>query len=1179
MKHLAVKRERWIAALFLSILLALRPLPAQQNTGSIRGLVQDSQGAVVPGATVVLENQLQRSVAGQTTTGPDGTFIFTGLFASTYSITVTAPGFKTYKLPDIVLRIGDNIGLPPAVLEVGAVSESITVSGTAVEIDTVSATRAGVVNTRQMVDLLSLGRNYSDYMKLVPGAPPDNPTNINGQRSDQISYAVDGVTMMDSGNNSNYGYRINVDAIAEFKVVANSQSAEYGRSSGAMVTVVTKSGTSEFHGGGYYFKKGEWMNARTFVDNYNNVRKSLNRVLVAGYNLSGPLYIPGKFNSNKDKLFFFVSHEYNRSKGTQTQTLLMPTAEERVGDFSASRTSSGQKVTVIDPLTGAPFPGNQIPSNRWSYWGKKILDFYWLPNLTGALQTDPSYNDRRQFDTTSPQFDQIYRFDYNVTQNHRFFIRHTRNRTDRRSPCGFLNSGNSLCLTSLDDKNGAWSVSTSFVSILSPTLTNEFLFGSSRNYLPVSAPKSGSPYYRSASGLQLPLLYSNADPIGLIPNISFGVGPSSSFQGLPYANENPIVNFSDNLTKIVGNHTFKFGIFIEDALKTQSIAVSPNGSYSFAPDTSNPGNTTWGYANALLGNFTTFSQASKFHVNDYRYKNYEWYAQDTWKVRANLTLNLGLRFAVLPPIYEDEDKLAAFVPSAYDSSQAVKYFEPVLVGSARMARNPLTGAIMPSSFIGKIVPGYGDVNNGMLQAGHGLPRGLYDSRGVQYGPRIGVAWTPAGPAGKTVLRAGGGVFFERIQMNPTMTAGNNPPIVRSDTIYYDNIDTFLSGSVTKIDSPTAVSSLSKEGMVPTTYNFNAGLQRQMPGNIMIDVAYVGSLARHLATLDAIHGVPFGSAWLPENQDPTKPLNLNGDNALPADFRRPYMGYTGSSWVVYGAGGMYRWGGTSNYHGLQASARRRAGRYLQFGANYTWSKALGVQSNLAYGALNPLNVRKANYGPLSYDRRHTLTIDYILDVPSVTKLVNFLNNPAGKAVLDGWQLSGITTFSSGGPTNISYSVFANYTYLSGSSLNRRVTGSDDFGPRIVYLCNPVAASPTIEHNFNENCLAPAAKGSVGMDSGVNSIVGPGINNWDVAIYKKIQFWKERPERFIQLRVELYNAPNHTQWSAINTSATFDGTGKILNLPASLGGSGGRFGFGAYNANRAARNIQLAAKIYF
>jgi hypothetical protein len=1190
-----------------SLLIAGLPLRAQTNAGSITGIVQDPQGAVIPNAKVSLTNSAQGAGSVRSvTTSQGGEYVLAPVLPGNYVVTVEAPGFKKYTQSGISIDVNDKLGLPPIVLQVGGTEESVTVEANAVQLQTVTAERAGVVNGKQIVDIALNGRNFNNLIRTVPGAAADGTLSINGQRTDQGNFTVDGQTVVDTGVNvqTGFGYRISVDAMAEFKVSSNAMSAEFGRNSGAQVQVVTKSGSTSFHGGGYWFKRGEFMNANTFVNNAGPVLNNngvlaapfpIYRFMTAGYDIGGPIYIPGKFNTHKDKLFFFLSQEWNRqTTPNAARQITVPTALERTGNFSQTKDAGGAPVVIYDPLTrsasapqGLQFPGNMIPATRFSPYGPPILNFLPLPNISGTA----SYNYQSQAVSVSPQFDEVYRVDYNVNDKWRVFGRFLRSHNTQNNPYGRGDSANSLALSALPAPTFAWPNFTfNVATVINPTLTNEFQYGYTKNGIPGAVPPATSPYYRSVSNINIPLLYPNADPTGLVPNFGFaGVpGPSflgaplslvSQFNGLPYANANPLYHFSDNMTKVRGNHTIKAGIYLEHAIKTESAFGDVNSTIAFGRDPANPGDTNWAFSNALLGNFQSYTQFSRYPVGDYPTHNIEWYLQDSWKVSPKLTFNYGLRLNLIPPGFQQKDQVANFLPSAYNPATAPRLFQPALVGGQRMAVDPTTGQTLAPAFIGFIVPGSGDVNDGNVLAGvNGTPRGLMDSRGVQWGPRIGLAYA-IDP--KTVFRMGGGVFYERIVAGQIRTQATDPPFVRQPQLLYGNIGSIAASAATA-QSPVSASGISPDGHIPTVYNYSAGIQRELPLKILLDVSYVGSESRHLVLLVPFNDAPFGSAWLPQNQDPTLTPKFDGTTTKLVNLYRPYIGYVGpntSSFSNYGY--INNFGGSSNYNALQISVNRRAGRGLNIGMQYSWSKALGTAS-CSFGAgpcgITPGILRQVDYGPLTFDRTQQMTFNYVYDIPELARKGSMLDHAAIRQVVNGWQLSGLTSLSGGAPVNVSYSV----TGVASTLLNREITGSEDVAPRVVMTCNPnlSGGDRSLYAFINTSCFAPAQKGSVGADSGINRLRGPGLANWDMSLFKNIAWGKDSQER-IQLRLEAYNAPNHTEWASFNSTLQFSPTGQIINLPAAMGGAGGRYGFGALNAIRAnsQRILQIAAKFNF
>lgn len=1140
-------------------------IQAQQASGSISGVVLDPQGAVVGGAKVTLTDQRQGALR-EGTTNAEGAFIFTSLQASDYTLAVQAQGFTKREQKDIKLFATDHLALNQIQLAVGSVTDTVNVEASAVALQTVSAERSGTITGTQLVDLAINGRSYWNFMTTVPGVPADSMYNSNGRRSDASNLTMDGVTAMDSGNNgvSNL-VALNTDAIAEFKVLTNSQSAEFGRMSGAQVAMITKSGSRQFHGTGYIFHRHEDLNANTFTNNAQRILRPRYRFNTPGFNIGGPIPVPGT-HYFKDKLFFFVANEWTRQLRLGAQNnLTMPTAAERIGDFSATHDASGKPIIIKDPSNNnTPFPNNFIPLAQRNADGIKILNFYPLPNL--PVGTNPGYNSSVQLPIQDNPRQNIVRIDYNINDRWRVFFRAIVDPRPITSVYGDQNSGNNVLLGAFSVPQNGSAHMGNLTTVITPTLTNEVVLG--RAWGEIGAVPLDDTYKMSKVGLSFKTIYPNADPAGFIPNFTFGGvsnGPSTSFNGLPYYNQNPTHEIADNVAKLWGAHTFKAGFFRSSSVKQQTNSVPTSGNMSFASDSANPVDTGYAFSNALLGNYTSFQQASALSQLYFRMSNVEWYAQDNWKVTRSLALDYGMRFAWVAPNTEINNQISSWLPSLYDPSKKVTLYQPALdANNKQVAVNPLTGQLVPKVLLGAVVAGSGDTLNGIRQQGqNGYPDGLINSRGVQYGPRFGVAWNPHN--GLTVFRFGFGVYYDRIQGNITMDNSKNPPMVLTPQTFYGNVST-LAGAGGNV-FPSSVNGLSQDGHIPTTYNYNFTIQRTLPFGTSLEVAYVGSQSRHLPFLQAPNDPAFGSAWLPQNQDPTVTPKYDGTTTLPVNLTRPYIG-VGESRVT-------NWGGSSNYNSLQVSANHRLTKGLEFGVTYTWSKALGAVSDRTT-VIRAGQGRNDYYGPLSFDRRNVLVANYTWSLPKLAR-GSILNNPVGRVALNGWVLSGITTFDSGAPSGIGFSQIGS---LTGAGLNRSLTGSETIGARATLTGNPMLSksAQTMNAFINTSVVLPAVKGSHGSEAAQYVFVRPGINNSDLSAFKNIPFWKGEG-RYIQLRFESFNAFNHTQWSNVNSTAIFNAAGAITNLPTALGGGGGLYGFGALNSVRSARVIQLAAKIYF
>jgi carboxypeptidase family protein len=1192
-------------ALFALALLCSGHLFAQGTAGLITGVVEDSTGKVVPGAKVTAYNQNQKAVTAVDVTNGQGVFVFNPLPVSIYTITVEAPGFKTYTRNDIVLNVNDKIGLPPTILTVGSVSETISVEANTVELETVTATRAGLVDNTQLNDLPIQTRTNvaTSYLREIPGSAPDVSSNFNGQRVTDVVNQLDGVTMMDAGNNG-VNYSFSIEAVGEVKVTTNAFTAEYGRAAGFQVSSVLKSGTSTLHGSGFWFHQNEGLNANTSMNNMQGIQKPLSRGMLSGFTLGGPVWMPvGPLKRlGRQKLFWFTSFEFHPTKTNTVVTLTVPTAAEAAGNFAGVTSNTSAPITIMNPTTHAPFPGNVVPQNMINPYGQALLSLIAaqdLPNVVGQ----PQYNHLSTLPVLPSRiWDDIYKVDYNLSEKNRLSGHLLRYHNNNPS-YGGLNTLGDVDWSLYSRPDGEWSIALNFVTIFSATMTNEVNYGRSYNFLPTQAPTGSSPYLKANSPGwgSVPVLNGAADPSGMIPGFNFAASnitnaPSFGTNGLPYINKNPISDYVDNLTKMWGTHTVKAGVSIETGTKDQTATADVNGTYNFTLDSSNPGDTGWGFANALLGNFDTYTQASRFINGEYEYRNYEWYVQDSWKARPNLTINYGLRMEVLPPWFEAHNQIAGFFANLYNPAQAVELYQPFCsngasscTGSARVARNPATGATLPSAFIGTEVPGIGNQFNGVSQAGaNGIPDGMTRSRGIQWAPRIGFSWSPFGTGGKMVVRGGGGVSYNRSEGQMVFNELADPPNLVESSLYYGNVGGL--NTSTPLQPVGQSTGNSMDGHIPTVYNFNLGIQRELPWRGLLDVSYVGTIGNHLLTFSPFNNIAPGAAWLPQNQDPTlavTPSAVLGANALSPNFYRPFLGYAGAVPLAANNtdGSLITFGSNSNYNGLQVSYKKRMSGGIQIGVNYTWSKALGTMSqefnnsSTATPFGNPVssvNVKAVNYGPLLYNRTQSLNIDVVYNIPNGAVSNTFLANPVGKAILNGWQLSVIAGYASGAPQDAFFTIQG----VSQQVENQEFTGSADIQPRGTLSCNPTTSGPKTQAQWiNTSCIGEGLHGSIGADSGSGAFNGLGYRNWDSALMKKFQLGRDS-RRYAQLRFEAYNVFNHPEWSGINLTPTFSpATGQITNLPTN---GGGIFGYGALNAMRspgASRNVQIGAKIYF
>ena len=1131
-------------------------LHAQTSSGVITGAAMDSSGLAVAGAEVTLTGELT-GVVWKGVTDTTGGFVFSSIPPGQYAIAVSSSGFKTYRKTGLLLSASERLSIGSAKLEIGAVTDSVTVTAEAAPVQTASQERSALLNDKQMAQLMVRGRDFINLLKVLPGvATPgsgndslnSSPTpTIQGIRSEYNTLSIDGVAS-NMGANSYNAVPLNMDAIAEVKVLLGNYQAEYGRNSGAVINAVTKSGTQQFHGAGYYYKRHEMFNATNFFNNRQSTGKPRYRYNTMGFNIGGPIYWPGKLNSKKDKLFFFFSEEYTPVKSPVGPSYYtVPTALERAGDFSATTDVSGTIIPVKDPTTGAAFPGNVIPASRINSDLQKLLNVFPSPNFTNIDVSKRNYNYVLTATGNSPARQELLRLDYNATDKLRMYFRGMTFFSDNASvtapglsmpwlgvPCHYK-------VTSPQLNYG-------FTYTISPTLVNEFTFGLSHNTESnfLSNESDWNKLTKSALGISLSQLNPSNNPSNVIPAASYGGitnAASTGFNGrFPMSNYANGWTFSDGLAKVWMSHTFKIGVYTERYSNMQrhhTGGPAPSGTFSFAKDVNNPNDANYAYANALLGNFATYSEVSNL-VNYAPHDSIlEWYAQDSWKVSKRLTIEVGVRFTHAPPYTWTKDKASTLALERYSLSAAPSLYVSVKnAAGARVAMDPLTGTFYPAVYIGKIVPGSGNTANGaVLASDTTYPRGFQNLPTMAAAPRFGFSYDPFG-TGKTAIRGGFGLYNNsRPRGGQAGDMSFNPPIIYTPTMYYGNVGTFL--GATGVAGPSSWNrAIQKDADYVQSYNIHFGVQRHVGFQTVVDVAYSATLGRHLGQQRDLNKVPYGAQFLAKNQDPTT------GTPLADDFFRPYPGYGAIPYMTFDS--------NSSYHSLQTQVNRRFSKGLQFGAAWTWSKAMDYTDDYNGTVATYLPLRIWNYGKAGFDQTHVLTANWLWDIPKGSRV---WNHSIARWVFDNWQLSGIATFASGTPLGIGFS----------TTDGANITGGGD-GARVVLTGNAVLpkSQRSFTRFFDSSVFARPATGTIGC-APKDVLRGPGYNNWDLTLFKNFSI---RDRASLQLRWEAYNAFNHTQWAGVNTTASFNAAGAQVNSQ-----------FGQVTSARDPRIMQLGLRFMF
>jgi len=1149
MSALRIGAVAWVLAI---------PAAAQIITGSLSGAVEDPARMPVQGAELTLVHQASGAIR-QTETDATGGFYFGGLDGGQYTLKVAKPGFKTSEHPNLVLATGERVRLPTIVLEMGAVTEVVSVTAEAGVVQTEGGDRSDVITSEQVENLSIMGRDVMSLVRLVPGVidvreedsiSRNTQFNVlgNNKRSNNIS--IDGVTATEGDNGMATKMTVAQDAVAEVRILVSNYQAEFGRAAGSNMIIVTKSGSRQFHGMASYFKRHEQFNAGNFFDNRDGRGKPRYRYNTWTYNLGGPVYIPGKFNHERNRLFFFFQQELWPSRIGTIGRRTMPNEWEREGDFSQTYNTNGRLITVKDPLNnGAAFPGNRIPVSRLDPSGQALLKAFALPNFSDVATSRYQYNYVFLMERDLPRRAETLKLDYNI--NSRNILTGTFNGYNEKAAGAGVTGTNSNWPQILATYNApGQGFSTRYTRILTPALINELQFAwlhstETHEFTPAELKRN----QRDGIGFTAGQLFPGANPLRIIPNATFsGVtnAPTYNFDGrFPFDFILQTFTLDDRVTFTHGNHSFKAGVYAERFYRSMRVQGNLfNASIDFGVNANNPLDTGWAFSNAALGVFNQYSEASANPRMHAQRTALEAFVQDTWKIRRRLTLDYGLRLYWTPPIVDRDDIMSGFVLSRFDPARQPLLIRPGFDAQRRrIGVDPRNGEPYPAAAIGAIAPGSGDLFNGMVSTllDRTYPRGLTTDPGVQLGPRFGFAYDITGKS-RDVIRGGFGVFYNReVMANAFKFLVAQPPNVVTPILQY--------GQLAQLNAyagrffPNDVLGRDPVGNSPMVMNFSLSVQRNLGYGTLLDVGYAGALGRHLWWRRNLNAVPLGANFQPAHLDPTQP-----GKPLPPAFLRPLAGYSNVN-IIENAN-------TSNYNSMQVTVRRRFGRNLQFGVAWTWSKTLTFVDE-DQGASDSANVetlvhpRVWNYGLASFDRTHVFTMNYLYTLPRTRSQF-----PVARILLDGWQLSGITRFISGTPMTV------NLTTTTGMD----ITGSPSLSPRVLLTGNPVLpkSERSFDRYFRTEVIHLPPVGSVG-NAAKYILRGPGINSWDISVFRN---FRVRERLNTQWRCEAYNAFNHTQFSGVNVTARFDPAGNQTNTA-----------LGQYNAARRPRYIQLALRFSF
>jgi len=1092
--------------LCLALLSTALPLLAQTTFGRISGSVTDPSGAAVAGANVIVRNTATQATRSQTT-DERGFYVAENLPIGPYEVEIEHPGFKRSTRTGIEL-IADGRVSADLQLQLGEASQSLEVVATATieTLNTVSGEVAHVVDEHQVDNLALNGRAYTELLTLVPGAIVTNPdhfgtltslsaTNqsINGHRGNQNNLTVDGVGNLDNGSNGSLINNVSPDFLQEVKIQTSNFSSQYGRSTGASFNIMTKTGTNTFHGGVFEYLRNDVLDARNFF----SPTRAILRYNDWGYSFGGPI--------KKNTLFFFVGQEWRKIRQQTAGTrVTLPTQLELQGDFS-ERLALSKPTVIYQPGTKNPFPNNIIPPSMITADGRALLKVYKtvIPMAVVYNSTSPTSNNST-FQNPNPldYREDMARIDWRINDRHTAFARWV---DDYNSIYLANGPGGSIPITpEIRDRPGKSGL-ISETWVVTPTIVNEAHLGSSWNSQHYW--NQGDTWKRSFQGFAFQRVFNSVGPyVDGIPDVSFSTGTNPTGWTGPYhtlMSPTTQIEASDTVSIVRGEHSIKAGVMIIRNRKDQNGRAAYTGNISFDSN-GNPNTTGLSFADALLGNFKTYTEAAYDPIGKYRYTEPAAFVDDSWRISRRLTVNLGLRFEYMMAMYSTADNLSEFVPSLYNPAKAVRY---------------------DSS--GNIIPGSGDVYNGLVRVADGVnpsqaylvpnandpkvlsvpsgaPRGMYPSQNT-WSPRVGFAYA-LDP--KMVIRGGYGLYYDRMQGNPTFYTLNNPPYVGSVQFTSGNLNDITAGA--SVIAPWGtIQTIDPHLKIPYTQQFSFGIQREFQHGLFADVTYVGTLGRHL--LDE-----------PDLNLPTWDVVSQGTSTTNLNSIRPFQGYSTIQ--------MFMSRVTSNYNALQVHVTRRKGNVM-FTAAYTFSKNLGEASSDTANNRNPYNV-KLMYGPLDIDATQAFVGTLIYDLPKLRQSNRWLRTPFG-----GWQISVVSHLQSG---------FANTVTGSTAPISSRVAD---------YVGGPTKFSDPGPNGWWDPAAFAVAPYNRWGTAGAGTLRGPGMEFYNASLTKFISF-NERIR--LRIRADFVNALNHTNFNdpSANRSSSSYGTitgaypSRAINLGAKL-----------------------------
>ena len=1138
---------RWTLLAFVTVFAASTAAIAQQAT--VVGTVVDPAGAALPNVNITATN-VESGVAKTIQTNSSGQYVIPDLNIGHYNMKAEATGFKSTEQKNIVLQVGDRDRIDFQ-LQVGEVQETVTVEANPVRVQTDSGEQSSVITGQQISQISVSGRSMYQLAALVPGASSqigaggmsagevntpvggDASVEFNGLRQNHNIYLLDGGEDDDRGGAGGMSIAPSSDAIAEFRTLTSNYSADYGLSSAGTMSMVLKSGTRSLHASAWEFNRNDAFDARNYFNPAPQKVAEL-RLNVFGFNVGGPVTLGHLYNPERKRTFFFYNQEWRRLiQGGLTnqpvpdpatyggnfgaQTVNVPSASAVSAAVLARNCPGG--VLPAGIVQGQPFPGNTIPSCMISPNSTSLLTAGIFPQANAVNAAGkPTFIGGNNSPTNLTE--EVVRVDHNFSSKFSIFGHFIAEQVSQ----GFgVSQWSGANVPTVGDTfgNPSYSAVVHTTYTISSNLLNETSFNYNGNRINI-VPFAGS----GLKSLAIPdgydssksRLFSGPNNDNRIPNIDLNgsLGTHFEISSWPWHNKADDYQVRDDFSWTKGEHQIKIGGSWAIYKKTQDLFGQTQGSFNF--DGTFTGSD---FADFLLGNAKSYNELAVQDHGQWNNVSFSVYVQDNWRVNRNLTLNLGLRWDGIPHTYEANDRMGNFYPSLYNPADAA-----VLLPDGSISPNSPGLGTSPNPILAG-VPLY--LNGIGIPEHNNVPKGLVHNNWKTFGPRIGFAYDLTG-SGKTVIRGGVGLMYERIQGNDMYNAGANSPFSlnvtnNSVTVEDPNILLATGTAAARPINPPSITGLAIDNYKqPSSYQYSAGLQRQLNARSVLSISYVGNQNRY--------------------QNDYRQINLPDQSYLPALIGGaqyttapglPYRGFNSIDMSTNEA--------NSHYNGLQVDLNSRI-RTLTLRAFYTLSRTVDPTLGGGGGAdltniSNPYLGWKYDSGPGGYDRTNNAAVNFIYEIPFLQRSPNRLL----RSTLGGWELSGVVNMTSGLPIN---------PQLTGAQSSNGLPNATNRPDRVNKLSYPHKAGEW----FSTSAFASPAVGAWG-NAGFNSLRGPGRDNWNLSLFKSFAFGEERR---LELRAESFNVWNHTEFNQVSNA---------------LGSSN----FGQVTSAFDPRVFQFGAKLYF